>query len=91
MKLFIKREKYSPDEFDDIQPLNVFLDSIKNKEIHPDDGGICDIFVDGYSTNINLNSPYSLFKTQDTMVEYSFEELCALSEYSKVEINWASK
>lgn len=77
------------DEECDIQSWQEFLEF--TRVCSPDDGGIVEVIVDGYVTNIYVGDGWMLKKKSEDQVSYSFDELTQLSQTKKVEINWANK
>lgn len=87
---FVKQYYYDDIESDDIYTLEDFIKSA-GTIIGPDDGGVSDVIVDGYLTNIVLDNVFALRKSNENDIPFNFKELIELSKTHKVELNWCSK
>lgn len=78
--------QYTSDIYDLI-PGEKFLEDVRGRAFIDSDGELCEIYVDGFKTNLGLCKA-GICQGYLLLTGDAFEDLC---ENRKVEVNWANK
>jgi hypothetical protein len=91
MKEIVLLVDFKQDEYDELYSVKDFIEATETF-LGFDDGGICDIVVEGKTTNIHLGI-YMLNKFSENNFAMTFDELLQYENNTghKILINWSSK